>query len=139
MIKKAFDILFSKEHELLRKQFIKFVIVGIINTSISFVTFFLLTKFFLINDKIANIISYIVGVINSFILNKLWTFESKIFSFKELLLFGFFFLISFGLQILTYTLLKDKLHIYIYFSYFLGMIVYTLTNFLLNKFITFKK
>jgi putative flippase GtrA len=63
----------------------KFAFVGIINTLIDFLVlnslvFLGLTAFFIIFGRqflIANIISVFVAMINSFILNKLWTFESR--------------------------------------------------------------
>ena len=84
------------------KQFFKFIIVGIINTLLTFLTFKILTDILFINDSISNILSYIIGLINSFILNKLWTFKSKIISLKEFIYFIIIFLISFSLQFIVY-------------------------------------
>jgi putative flippase GtrA len=120
-------------------EFTKFVLVGCLNTGIAFVTFFLLTHFTGINDKVSNVISYIVGLINSFIWNRNWTFKRKNKELLkyELLFFIIFFLISFTLQISVYTVLKDTFNIYIYVSYFIGMIFYTGSNFVFNKLLTF--
>ena len=139
MIKKAFDILFSKEHELLRKQFIKFFCVGLLNTLLCYIAFNILTDIFLINDKLANIIGYIIGVTNSYIFNKFWTFKSDKFQFKEFIIFVIIFLFSLGLQLGIYTILTDYLSFHQKIAFIIGMVFYTLTNFLLNKFITFKK
>ena len=121
------------------KQFIKFIIVGILNTLLTFLTFKILTDLFHVNDSISNISSYIVGLINSFILNKLWTFESKIISLKEFVYFILFFLISFSLQFIVYKTFKNLLLIHKDIAFLAGMLIYTLTNFLLNKYITFRK
>ncbi|MEK7193862.1 MAG: GtrA family protein [Patescibacteria group bacterium] len=67
------------------KQAGKFVLVGVLNTLIdviilnAFVFLGLTAAFILLGQKflIANIISVFVAMLNSFILNKLWTFESK--------------------------------------------------------------
>lgn len=121
------------------KQFIKFLIVGLSNTLITFLSFKILTDLLLINDSISNIISYIIGVTNSFFFNKLWTFKSKIISLKELIYFIISFLISFLLQFIVYKTFKNLLLINKDIAFLIGMVIYTSTNFLLNKYITFNK
>jgi putative flippase GtrA len=54
-------------------SFIKFAIVGVVNTSIDFIVYALLTWFSL-NYIIAQCISYSAGVLNSYMLNRKWTF-----------------------------------------------------------------
>lgn len=121
------------------RQFIKFILVGIINTLVTYVTFKILTNIFFVNDILAIIISYIVGVINSFILNKIWTFRSKIMSFREIIFFVIVFFISLFFKIIVYKTLKEKFLIQKDIAFFIGMAVYTSINFLLNKYITFRK
>jgi putative flippase GtrA len=58
-------------------QFIKFSLIGFLNTGIHYGIFLLLFRFFGIHYLIASGIGYCAGVINSFILNKLWTFKTK--------------------------------------------------------------
>jgi putative flippase GtrA len=58
-------------------QFIKFNFVGIINTVITFIIFTLLNKLFGVDKFIAEPVGYVCGLINSFILNKIWTFGKK--------------------------------------------------------------
>lgn len=60
-------------------QFVKFAIVGIINTAIDWLVFFALKliPFFLANRPIAKAISFIIAAINSFILNSTWTFKKE--------------------------------------------------------------
>ena len=53
---------------------LKFAIVGILNTGIDFVTFWALLTFSDAPLLVANSIAYIVGILNSFAWNKLWTF-----------------------------------------------------------------
>jgi putative flippase GtrA len=132
-------------------EFTKFVLVGCLNTGMAFVTFFLLTHFAGINDNVSNVISYIIGLINSFIWNRNWTFKKKDTELLkyELFFFIIFFLISFALQMSVYTILKNNLNVRIYttvkdnlearmyISYFIGMMFYTGTNFIFNKLLTF--
>jgi len=55
---------------------IKFALVGVVNTSIDFIIYALLTNFNL-NYIAAQCISYSAGVINSYIMNRKWTFAQK--------------------------------------------------------------
>jgi len=53
---------------------LRFGVVGVLNTALDFAVFLLLTKKIGMHPAIANVISYCVGLTNSFICNKLWTF-----------------------------------------------------------------
>ncbi|MDQ6600630.1 GtrA family protein [Bacillus salipaludis] len=57
-------------------SFIKFAIVGAVNTSIDFSVYAFLT-WFNVNYIVAQCISYSAGVLNSYIMNRKWTFEQK--------------------------------------------------------------
>ncbi|MGJ7045384.1 GtrA family protein [Thermoanaerobacterium thermosulfurigenes] len=57
-------------------QFIKFNLVGIVNTLVDFSVFTVLT-FFGMYYMAAQVISYSCGVVNSFVINKYWTFGDK--------------------------------------------------------------
>ena len=122
-----------------RIEFIKFITVGILNTLLTFITFIILTDLLSLNDKFANIIGYVIGVINSYIFNKIWTFQSKKKSLIEFVLFTAVFLFSLLIQLALYSFLKEKLFIQKNISFAIAMVFYTVINFSLNKFITFKK
>jgi putative flippase GtrA len=78
-------------------HFIKFNFVGILNTGITLAVFALLTRFFGVDPLIAEPIGYSLGLVNSFIMNKLWTFAKKhSFSFWEAFTFTIVNLIAFG-------------------------------------------
>lgn len=134
-------------------QLIKFSLVGVINTLLTIIVIFILINIFLFNDYLSNIIGYIIGFINSFVLNKLWTFKSKQFSKRELLFFILIFIITYGIQFLFLNLLLNYFKIYDSINFFsinsktyslkvahlIAMVIYTILNFMLNKYITFKK
>lgn len=58
----------------LTNQFIRFAIVGVLNTGIDLGLFTLLTQVVGLSPLIANPISFTTGAANSFLLNKYWTF-----------------------------------------------------------------
>ncbi len=58
------------------EKFLKFGLVGIFNTLITIISYIILVKFGM-NYLVANIISYLIGVANSYYWNKNWVFQSN--------------------------------------------------------------
>jgi putative flippase GtrA len=58
-------------------QLIKFSIVGCLNTGISYFIFLALYKIFDVHYLAASVLAYSGGLLNSFILNKKWTFGAE--------------------------------------------------------------
>ncbi len=56
-------------------KFIKFSIVGFINTVSSYLLFFILLEFAHINYLVSSVISYVLGILISYFGNKYWTFR----------------------------------------------------------------
>lgn len=119
-------------------QFIKFGVVGIFNTIITAIVIWLLLDIAHLNDFISNLSGYIVGLINSFIWNRCWTFASKskigYSAIKFLVSFLFCYVIQWGIVLLL-TNISD---INTYYCHLFGMVIYTIMNFLINKYYTFK-
>ncbi len=60
-------------------QFAKFLTVGIVNTAVDWVVFFVLTllPFFVTHRPLAKALSFVAAVVNSFLLNSYWTFRKE--------------------------------------------------------------
>ena len=119
-------------------QFVKFGIVGIANTLLTALTIWLLLKVFHYSDYLANIIGYIVGLTNSFVWNRRWTFKHtenfKVTILKFIVIFAISYLFQLGnLYVLLHFTSIDS-----YVCQLLSIVVYTSINFLLNKYYTFK-
>jgi putative flippase GtrA len=56
-------------------RMLKFGVVGVSNTAVDFILYVLLTTSFSLWPVVSNIASYTGGVINSFVLNRVWTFS----------------------------------------------------------------
>ena len=120
------------------RQFIKFGLVGCLNTGITYGVFILLFRVLRINEYLANTTGYIAGLVNSFLWNKLWTFRSRSVKINELVLFAAVFGVSFGIQMVLFHILI-KAGIRKETAELPAMICYTLINFTGNKFLTFRK
>lgn len=61
----------------LLKRIAKFGLVGVLNTLIDIGLFWLLFSVFGVPYLMANVLSYGAGMLNSFVMNKLWTFSER--------------------------------------------------------------
>jgi putative flippase GtrA len=124
------------------RQGIRFGIVGIMNTLLTFLVFVLLFRLMGMNEFIANGAGYVAGVINSFFWNKFWTFRSGVksnsFKAKEVLLFLLVFAVSLSLQMLLFKYLLS-MHLLAELAEIIAMVLYTIINFTGNKLLTFRK
>jgi len=119
-------------------QFLKFGIVGISNTLLTAVTIWLLLRVLHSSNYLANIIGYVVGLVNSFIWNRRWTFENHAQIGATIFKFIVTFAVSYLLQLGFLWLLLHQTEIDDYFCQLLSIVVYTVVNFFMNKYYTFK-
>ncbi|ADQ07966.1 GtrA family protein [Caldicellulosiruptor hydrothermalis 108] len=136
--------LILKIHSKIEKLFelIKFSIVGAINTAIDFAVFFVCYSILHLDSSFSQIFGYTAGMINSFLMNKRWTFEDRTKGKKVLIKafkFGFTNVISLILSIGVIKLSK----LYLSSSILIAKILATLcaqgVNYILYKFWVFTK
>ncbi|RCX16255.1 putative flippase GtrA [Fontibacillus phaseoli] len=94
-------------------QFIKFNMVGVLNTTVDFAVFAALTGWGIGNGT-AQILSYSVGTVNSFLMNKGYTFKDrevtgrmKLFEVKQFLRFVVLNLIVLTVSLVLLTLMAS--------------------------------
>ena len=122
-------------------QFIRFSVVGLINTLIDFLVYFGLTRtisWFGEHYLIANALSFAAASTNSFFLNKHWTFDNQKKGGGQY--FKFIAVVAFTLMLSEVVLffLVNRLGIYDLFAKILVLIVSVVSNFLLSKLLVFK-
>ena len=120
------------------QQFVKYGLVGVLNTIITISVIFIFMKLLNVSYIISNIVGYLFGFINSFFLNKIWTFKSKKSIGRESFFFILIFVICYFIQLVFLIILKEKLLVKPEYAQIIAMGFYTIINFLGNKFITFK-
>jgi putative flippase GtrA len=120
------------------KQALKYGIVGISNTLITAVIIWVMMKTLSCSAILSNITGYAAGVLNSFIWNKKWTFARSGAWVRSALLFGLVFAVCYLLQLGLLLFLDRRLAIDPYYNQLIAMLFYTLINFLMNKYVTFK-
>ncbi|CAA7601978.1 GtrA-like protein [Acididesulfobacillus acetoxydans] len=97
----------------------RFLLVGCVNTGVDFLLFLLLIRAAGMNYLLAQTISYCFGVLNSFIMNKLWTFDNAGQSMSTQSEFVQFFglnILSLGISLLGLKTLNDFLGVNIYLA-----------------------
>ena len=116
-------------------QFIRYNLVGIVNTIAGFSIIFLL-MFVGVGATASNAIGYAIGSILSFYLNSRYTFKSTQTNKSQIVKFFAILGVSYILNFFTLEYLLDFLNPYI--AQIGSAIVYTVSSFIMVKFIVFK-
>lgn len=132
-------------------QFVRYAAVGVINTTLTLFVIYVCKGLLGMNPWVSNAIGYVAGFVNSFLWNKLWVFNSHNAVVREAAKFVVGFFLCYGLQLFVTWVLTEHTTIGdIYFSVFgmpfsgygvatlIGMVIYTLANFVFNRAVTFK-
>ena len=132
-------------------QLLKYGVIGVSNTLITLVVFYVINTLMGLDYAVANTLGYILGLINSLVWNRTWVFRTGGNVWREAGLFALGFIICFALQMgVSQWLLSTSLHD-LTISWLpmkntgenvimcLSMVVYTLANYVYNRFVTFKK
>lgn len=120
------------------QQFVKFGLVGVINTLITLGAIYVLRNVFDVAKYPSNFIGYLLGFCNSFILNRIWTFQSKGSVKKDTTLFIIVSVATYILQVGILAFLSHTLKINEGWATIIANIFYTVIGFAGNKFITFR-
>ncbi|MDR3062126.1 MAG: GtrA family protein [Dysgonamonadaceae bacterium] len=145
-------------------QLFKYGIVGIMNTLLTAIVIWAILRFCfnVVSEEkatsmqmtVSNFVGYAVGLINSFIFNRNWTFKSKSSWKTGFLKFVLGFGICYAIQLGVVLVLNEYVSVpALHFNAFgvnypvtssylcqlIGIVFYTGLNFFFNKYYTFKK
>lgn len=121
-------------------RFLRFCITGGLNTGVDFAIYTVLTTLLAMDLYLAQVISYSAGILNSYCINRKWTFRtrSRFFS-QEMVRFITVNLIVMALSIVVMKYLNEQLHWYFLFSK-LATVVFTMVlGFILNRLLVFRR
>jgi putative flippase GtrA len=134
MIKKFLDI-----------TFLKFVLVGVINTIVGTAVMFLCYNAFHCSYWFSSAMNYVIGSIVSYFLNKYFTFQNKERSWKIVAKFiiniTICYLAAYGLAkpLVAHVLSGQTVNIQENGGMLVGMVLFVILNYLGQRFFTFKK
>ncbi|MDR2734867.1 MAG: GtrA family protein [Spirochaetota bacterium] len=121
-------------------RIIRFGLVGLLNTTLGLGTIYLLQNGLGVDYRIANAIGYALGILTSFILNRIWTFKSTDApALRQGALFLVNALICWGIQILAVITMVETLGVPKEIAQPLGMVAYTGCNYIGNRLFVFAK
>ena len=114
----------------IKRQINKFFISGVIAVAIDMLVYYLLLNFLI--PELSKGISFIVGSVAAYSLNKYWTFEKPAKSFIEIIRFIFLYGTTLGLNVITNKIILDYTEIVI-ISFLIATGVSTIINFIGQK------
>jgi putative flippase GtrA len=137
------------------RQSLKYGVVGIGNTLLSLVIIWIMTRYGGCTHTFSNFTGYAIGLINSYLWNRQWTFHSDVNwkngAIRFLGVFAMCYVLQLGLLLLLNRYSPEHPPAYDFFSPLLWFKVdplfynqilstafYTVINFIINKFYTFK-
>jgi len=134
--KNIYNIFINKKF----RRITRFGCVGGLNTLIDFGMFSLLNGLFGVNYVISQIVSYSSGTLNSYILNKYWTFTDTKTSkktTKEIVQFIVVNSASLGISLIGLSLLMKDSSMNAFFAKIISMVLAQVVNFLGYRFWVF--
>ena len=105
------DIISKKiKNKSYRLEFIKFIVVGFINTFSNYIFYLLFMNICLIQYKMSYILGYILSLVGSYFMNTYFTYKER-FKIKTFLLFPLTYIPNFIIQFVGVILLIDYMSI----------------------------
>lgn len=118
------------------KQILKFCVGGGSAVLTDFVVYILLKQYIALS--VAKMISFVIGAAIGFLINKLWTFESRNFRLREIFRYALLYAVSATANTMVNKGVLSLSNITI-IAFLCATAVSTIINFLGQKFFVFKK
>ena len=131
-------VFYSIYNRYITKQFIKFCLVGLESTILTYLVFIILNSFLGINYLLASAIGFISGVFLGFIFNKMYTFDSDRKTRITLPQYLMIYLFSLIFNLISINFLVESLRFSPIISMLLINPIVVLINFFGTKIIVFK-
>lgn len=120
-------------------KLVKFGITGVMNTAVDFLVYTLLVSFFSVGLYLSQIISYSCGMLNSYIVNRKWTFSTQNGFFSQELLR--FILLNLSMMLLGMGIIylcTQKLLLHRLAAKLISTLLVLAVNFLISNFWVFR-
>jgi putative flippase GtrA len=118
-----------------KKELKRFLVVGISAVTIDLTTYYLLLDF--LSHDIAKAISFLLGTIFAFVINKYWTFEKHKKSYTEVFQFGVLYSVTLGVNVLTNKMVIDNTQM-VFLAFLMATGASTVLNFIGQKWWVFR-
>ncbi len=129
--------MFAASHKGVSAELVKFASVGVINTILGLVIIYTLKWSLNWGDASANLAGYMVCIILGFVLNGRWTFGKSALKPRHLLGYLLVVVVAYLMNLCTVLLSIKVLYVPGDYAQLVGVPVFTLTSFMLNKMFVF--
>ena len=120
----------------IKRELNKFLFAGLAAVGTDLLVYYLLLN--LLSTEMSKGISFIIGSVVAFVINKYWTFEKPEKSYKEMIRFGVLYLTTLGLNLMTNKIVLDYTDI-VLVSFIVATGISTILNFVGQKWWVFNK
>ena len=129
------------------KEIVNYLIIGVLTTVVSLVSFYLIRIFVFTSDsqidiQLANVISWVLAVLFAFVTNKKYVFESKSTGYQKFLEMIKFYvsrLTTLGIEMFVMWLLTSPLKVDDMISKIIVQFIIVILNYVFSKLFVFKK
>lgn len=118
-----------------KKELKRFLIAGLSAVSTDLVTYYILLNF--LSHDISKTISFILGTVVAFFINKYWTFEKHEKSYHEIVKFGILYLFTLGANVMANRLILEYTNL-VFLAFLVATGISTVLNFIGQKWWVFK-
>lgn len=125
------------------EEIINYLIMGVLTTLVSIVSYFILAKVFGINYLISNIISWIISVAFAYVTNKIFVFKNEVKEKKQVLIqiyqFVKYRLLSLIIDILLMYIFVELIKMDDMIAKVINQVIVIVLNYVFSKLFVFKK
>ncbi len=125
------------------RELIVYVIVGVLTTIVSLLSYYLFAYTLEIQYLISNFLSWVCAVVFAYITNKVWVFQNYDFALsnivKEIVAFIGARIATLGIDMLIMFVMVDMLSLQDLVAKITVQVIVTILNYILSKFLVFRK
>jgi len=121
------------------KQLLKYLTVGCLTFSLEVLLFYLTSDVIRIPVLTANLIAFTIVFWFNYLMNRIWSFQSKAAMHRQLLIYGALFFLNMGASTGIIKLLHGGFHIDKYLAKIASMFAIVSWNFIIYKKFVFKR
>tara|TARA_B100000586_G_C19854959_1_gene320272 strand:- start:65 stop:436 length:372 start_codon:yes stop_codon:yes gene_type:complete len=121
----------------INKQITRFSFAGVSAVGVDLLSYYLLIDY--MSYDLAKTISFILGAVVAYLLNKFWTFEKYDFSYQEIIMFATLYMISLGANVLVNKLMLQLTNNMVLIAFLCATATSASMNFIGQKWWVFKR
>lgn len=125
------------------REFIAYVVVGVLTTVVSLLSYYLFSYTLGIHYLVSNFLSWICAVVFAYFTNKVWVFQNYNFTWsnigKEIVAFIGSRIATLCIDMLIMFVMVDVMSLQDMIAKITVQVVVTILNYILSKFLVFKK